>query len=102
MSLIHSYIYLFIHSFIQVLFDSNGCIHRYTSVEDILKDFFVLRLDYYKKRKDYLLGVLGAESSKLSNQARFIKEKCDNTIVIGERLRASVFYERGGRRGGQV
>ena len=30
----------------------------------------------------YLEGVLGAEAAKLSNQARFILEKCSNQLVI--------------------
>ena len=68
----------------QVLFDSNGCIKRYECVEDILKEFFELRLTYYQKRKDYLEGLLSAEASKLSNQARFILEKIDGTISIGK------------------
>lgn len=67
----------------QVLFDANGCIKRYDCVEDILKEFFELRLTYYQKRKDYLEGLLTAEASKLSNQARFILEKIDGTIVLG-------------------
>ncbi|KAI4797440.1 hypothetical protein KUCAC02_025075 [Chaenocephalus aceratus] len=60
-----------------VLFDHMGCMKRYDSVQDILKEFFDLRLQYYKLRKDWLLGSLGAEASKLSNQARFVLEKIE-------------------------
>ena len=41
----------------------------------------------YHRRKDYLEGVLEAESNKLNNQARFIMEKIEGTVVIGEFLR---------------
>ncbi|XP_041664909.1 DNA topoisomerase 2-beta isoform X2 [Cheilinus undulatus] len=65
-----------------VLFDHMGCLKRYDSVQDILKEFFELRLHYYKLRKDWLLGSLGAEASKLSNQARFVLEKIEGKITI--------------------
>lgn len=68
----------------QVLFDQMGCLKRYDSVQDILKEFFELRLHYYKLRKDWLLGSLGAEASKLSNQARFVLEKIEGKITIGK------------------
>lgn len=60
-----------------------GCLKRYDSVQDILKEFFELRLHYCKLRKDWLLGNLGAEAAKLSNQARFVLEKIEGKIVIG-------------------
>lgn len=65
-----------------VLFDHMGCLKRYESVHDILKEFFELRLHYYKLRKDWLVGSLGAESAKLSNQARFVLEKIEGKISI--------------------
>ncbi|KAM8840366.1 DNA topoisomerase 2-beta isoform 2-T2 [Spinachia spinachia] len=65
-----------------VLFDHMGCLKRYDSVQDILREFYELRLTYYKLRKDWLLGSLGAEAAKLSNQARFVLEKIEGKISI--------------------
>uniref|UniRef100_A0A8C4KZR9 DNA topoisomerase 2 n=1 Tax=Equus asinus asinus TaxID=83772 RepID=A0A8C4KZR9_EQUAS len=65
-----------------VLFDHIGCLKKYDTVLDILRDFFELRLKYYGLRKEWLLGMLGAESAKLNNQARFILEKIDGKIII--------------------
>ncbi|MBW03979.1 DNA topoisomerase 2-alpha, partial [Eschrichtius robustus] len=65
-----------------VLFDHVGCLKKYDTVLDILRDFFELRLKYYGLRKEWLLGILGAESAKLNNQARFILEKIDGKIII--------------------
>ncbi|XP_028674298.2 LOW QUALITY PROTEIN: DNA topoisomerase 2-alpha [Erpetoichthys calabaricus] len=65
-----------------VLFDHMGCLRKYEVIQDILKEFFELRMKYYGLRKDWLLGVLGAESCKLSNQARFILEKIEGKLVI--------------------
>ncbi|XP_066487440.1 DNA topoisomerase 2-alpha [Tiliqua scincoides] len=65
-----------------VLFDHVGCLKKYETAEDILREFYELRLRYYTLRKDWLAGMLGAESAKLNNQARFILEKIEGKIVI--------------------
>ncbi|XP_072216489.1 DNA topoisomerase 2-beta-like [Excalfactoria chinensis] len=68
-----------------VLFDHTGCLKKYETVQDILKEFFDLRLHYYSLRKEWLVGMLGAESTKLNNQARFILEKIQGKIAIENR-----------------
>jgi len=68
-----------------VLYDSVGCLKMYASVEEILREFFTLRLSFYGKRKDYLSGVLQAESQRLTNQARFICEKCDGSLIVEDK-----------------
>ena len=40
-----------------VLFDQNGKIKRYTSIEEILNTFYDLRLELYDKRKVYMLSI---------------------------------------------
>lgn len=40
-----------------VCFDSEGRIKRYSSPEQILEDFYPLRLDYYRKRKVMSIGL---------------------------------------------
>merc|ERR1712228_510664 len=70
-----------------------GCIRRYDNVMEIMQDFFVLRLEYYGKRKKYLENMLGAEALKLSNQARFIIEKCDFTLKVENKKRKKMIEE---------
>jgi len=76
-----------------VMFDKSGCIRRYDNVMEIMQDFFVLRLEYYGKRKKYLEAMLGAEALKLSNQARFIIEKCDFTLKVENKKRKKMIEE---------
>lgn len=59
----------------------------------ILKGFYKVRFEVYHKRKDYLEGVLQAEAAKLSNQARFILEKCDGTLVIENKKKKDMIAE---------
>ncbi|XP_072312165.1 DNA topoisomerase 2-alpha [Eucyclogobius newberryi] len=65
-----------------VLFDHVGSLKKYETVQEIMKDFFELRIKYYQLRKDWMTGMLGAENARLSNQARFILEKIQGTLVI--------------------
>ena len=81
-----------------VLYDSYGCMRRYETPMDIMKEFFDLRLKMYEKRKKYLEGALGAEACKLSNQARFILEKCDGTLKI-ENKKKKLMIDELARRG---
>lgn len=74
-------------------FDNVNCLRKYDTTMIILKEFFALRMEYYQKRKDYLEGMLKAESDKLSNQARFIMEKCDRTLVVENKKRKVMIDE---------
>ncbi|KAB7496958.1 DNA topoisomerase 2 [Armadillidium nasatum] len=76
-----------------VLFDHNGCLRKYNTVMEMLQEFFDLRLKFYGKRKSYLVGMLEAESNKLSNQARFILEKCDGRLTIENKKKREMIAE---------
>jgi len=76
-----------------VLFDHLGVLRKFEKVEEIMQEFFDLRLDYYGKRKRYMEGILGAEAAKLSNQARFILEKCSNQLVIENKKKKAMIDE---------
>merc|ERR1719228_2283743 len=81
-----------------VLFDHLGCLRKFENVGEILREFYSLRLEYYAKRKKYMEGLLGSEACKLSNQARFILEKCDGTLKI-ENKKKQIMIEELTRRG---
>lgn len=74
-------------------FDKNNCLRRFPDAIDFLKEYFVLRLEYYVRRKDYLVGQLTAQADKLSDQARFILEKCEKTLVIENKQRKAMIDE---------
>lgn len=78
---------------LQCAFDENQCLQKYDSVVQILRGFYKFRLETYHKRKNYLEGMLKAEASKLSNQARFILEKCDGTLVIENKKKKDMIAE---------
>ncbi|XP_059462496.1 DNA topoisomerase 2 isoform X2 [Corylus avellana] len=75
------------------LFDPEGVIKKYDTPEQILEDFFPLRLEYYEKRKKFLLDKHEMELLKLENQARFILAVVNGEIIVSNRKRADLFNE---------
>ena len=65
-----------------VAFDFEGKIKRYASVQQILEDFYQMRLDYYQKRKDYLASRIHRDLEILENKKRFIEEVVTKKLVI--------------------
>ncbi|KAK9459889.1 DNA topoisomerase [Lipomyces oligophaga] len=76
-----------------VAFDGAGRIKKYDSAEDILKDFYFLRLDYYQRRKLNLTETLTQKMEKLNSQARFVKMIIDKELTVSNRRRAEIVLD---------
>ena len=68
------------------LFHPTRGIQKYETPEQILRDFFQLRMEYYKKRKANLIEDIRSKSNITSQRARFIH------AVVNEEIR--VFKKR--------
>ncbi|CAN6696972.1 unnamed protein product [Malus baccata var. baccata] len=75
------------------LFDRKGVIKKFDTPEQILEDFFHLRLEFYEKRKKVLLENLELELLKLENKVRFILGVVNGEIIVSNRKRADLFLE---------
>lgn len=64
------------------LYNKNETIRKYDNVEEIMKEFYILRLVYYSKRKEYMLKTLKKELDMIEAKIRFINEFIDGTITI--------------------
>ena len=64
------------------MFDANEKLKKYNSAEEIIDDYYGVRLEYYGKRKAYIVNALGRELLVLSNRARYITELLDDTIDL--------------------
>ena len=76
-----------------VLFDPEGKLKKYNTVEDIIATFYDLRLKYYQIRKNYMISVIKKEVAVLSNKARFIKMIIDDELVIKKKMRNVIVNE---------
>ncbi|RJE26696.1 hypothetical protein PHISCL_00927 [Aspergillus sclerotialis] len=68
-----------------VAFDPEGRITKYSTIDDILKEFYTIRLKFYEKRKQYQLNQLQKELEKLTNQARFVQMIIDGDLVVSKK-----------------
>ncbi|KAH9411662.1 DNA gyrase/topoisomerase IV [Ordospora pajunii] len=73
-----------------VCFDENQRIKKYSSPEEILKEFYGVRLRHYFMRKESMLEAMKEELMRLENRVRFIKEVVEGVLVISKRKRSEV------------
>jgi DNA topoisomerase-2 len=64
------------------LYNQHGVIQKYASAEEILFEFYDIRLEYYVKRRNHLLEKLNGELDILSEKIRFIEGVVSDEIVI--------------------
>ena len=62
--------------------DETGNLRIFDKVEDIVKYFVNVRLEWYQVRKDYLIQKLKRELLIISNKARFIKDIIEGKLKI--------------------
>ena len=55
------------------LYNNKGIICKYDNVEDIMKEFYLIRLVFYTKRKDYMLKSMKKELDVIEAKVRFIE-----------------------------
>lgn len=70
--------------------DETGKLKIFDKAEDIVTHFVTVRLGYYHKRKEYLLGKLGRELLVISNRARFIKDIIDSKLKVNNVPRETI------------
>lgn len=84
-----------------VAFNSEGMIHRYETIYEIVDDWFATRVVYYERRIAYQISEMERKVLIASNKARFIKENVEEIIVVRnipkkkvEEILASRTYDR--------
>jgi DNA topoisomerase-2 len=64
------------------MFNKDCKLRKYATVEEIIDDFYDVRLETYSKRKKHLIKDLENKLIKLSNRARYIQKNLDGTIDL--------------------
>lgn len=62
--------------------DETGSLKIFERVEDIVKYFVKIRLDWYQRRKEYLINKIRRELLVISNKARFIKDIIEGRLNV--------------------
>lgn len=76
-----------------VAFDPSGKIKRYSHANEIIRDFYYVRLEYYQKRKNYLVKEYSNQLEKISAQAKFVKLIIDGELVVGNKKKTVLIEE---------
>jgi DNA topoisomerase-2 len=75
------------------LFHPTKGIHKYTSPEEILKDFVELRLEHYKKRKAHLIDVLEKKAEICGHKSKFVSMVIEGKLVVFKRKKVELENE---------
>jgi DNA topoisomerase-2 len=72
------------------LFNSEDKLKKYENVEEIIDDYFDIRLEYYEDRKDFMIESLEKELMILSNKAKYIQELLNGTIDLRKKKKQEI------------
>ncbi|KAG0090216.1 DNA topoisomerase 2 [Podila epicladia] len=73
-----------------VCFDPQGRIKKYNSPEEIVQEFYDVRLDFYRKRKEYLIDMYTKQWTRLDNKVRFILMIISGELQVQNRKKALI------------
>ena len=72
------------------LFNSEDKLKKYESVDEIIDDYYDIRLEYYEDRKEYMIDALEKEIMILSNKAKYIKEVLEGSIDLRKKKKQEI------------
>ncbi|KAI3875654.1 hypothetical protein MKX03_035024 [Papaver bracteatum] len=75
------------------LFGPDGLLKKYDNPEQIIEDFYGIRLEWYKKRKRVLLENLEYYLNQLNNKVIFILEVVKGEIIVINRDKLELYHE---------
>ena len=72
------------------LFDEKDKLKKYGTVEQIIDDYYTVRLELYQKRKDYEILELEKELLVLNSKRKFIQENLEGTIDLRKKKKEEI------------
>jgi len=76
-----------------VMFDKDDKIKRYDSIEEIIKDYYGIRYDFYKVRKNGIIKKLERELLFLRNKINFLECVLNNKITLKDKSQETLEEE---------
>jgi len=72
------------------MFNAESKLHKYNSIEEIIEDFYMTRLQLYQVRKDALIKDMNKLLIKLTNRAKYILDVLAGTIDLRKKTNQQV------------
>lgn len=76
-----------------VLFNKDRKIVKYANVSEIMEEHFLVREDFYRKRKEFMIAKLTRECEILANKVRFILAVVENELIINKKQKMILVKE---------
>lgn len=73
------------------LFTAELKLKKYATVDDIITDYYEVRLDAYVRRKKYLMDIMQHELKVMTNKARYITEILEDVIDLRRKTAKQVY-----------
>jgi DNA topoisomerase-2 len=75
------------------LYNRNGQIQKYANVNEIIDEFYNVRMCLYARRKDYILDILGKDLVKINAKVEFIKGIIGDKIIINKQKKRAIIEQ---------
>jgi len=75
------------------LYNSKGFLQKYSSPEEIIADFYKIRLEKYVERRAKYLKYLHNELEILKNKVRYINDILTDQIIVNKRKKDNIFEQ---------
>ena len=72
------------------MFNNKGCLHKYENAEEIIEEFYGVRLSMYEKRKTRLIQNMENKLIRLSNRAKYIQETLNGKVDLRRKKHTEV------------
>jgi DNA topoisomerase-2 len=76
-----------------VMFDKDDKIKKYENIEEIIREYYSIRYDFYKVRKDGLIKNMEKELLFLRNKINFLECVLNNKITLKDKSMQSLEEE---------
>ena len=72
------------------LYSIDGCIKKYSSIKEILKEYYTERLSLYENRKEYMLNIMQNELDLMTWKCKFIIMVVEKKLIINNRKKTDI------------
>jgi len=72
------------------LYNRHGAIQKYNTVEEIIDDYFITRIELYQARKDYIIEELEKQLKLISWKVKFILMIVDKKLDINNKKKSEI------------
>jgi DNA gyrase/topoisomerase IV subunit B len=80
-----------------ILYDNNNCLKKYNNTTEIIEDFYDIRLQFYVKRRKFILSKLKEEKLRLTWKAKFIlsviSDDTNDKIYVSKRSKKNIYEQ---------